>query len=284
MTPPTSAPRARDYSQVDVFTPTALLGNPLAVVHDGTGLSDERMAQFARWTHLSETAFLLPPTHPEADYRVRIFTPGGELPFAGHPTLGSAHVWLAAGGAPRQPGLIVQECGVGLVPIRRAGRLAFAAPPTSMERVDAELLHRVYAALGLAPERVRDATWLSNGFPQLVLMLDDARTVLSLKPDHSALKGLAKVGVVGPHMEGADCRFELRFFAAMIGIDEDPVTGSLNANVARWLIDSGRAPARYVAAQGTAMGRAGRVHVERDAQGTWIGGDVAECITGTVML
>jgi len=282
MTPP--APRARGFSQVDVFTPAALLGNPLAVVHDGTGLSDARMAQIARWTNLSETTFLLPPTNPEADYRVRIFTPGGELPFAGHPTLGSAHVWLAAGGVPRQAETIVQECGVGLVPIRRAGRLAFAAPKTSVERVDAELLHRVYEALGLAAERVRDAAWLSNGFPQLVLLLDDARTALALKPDHSALKGLAKVGVVGPHAEGGECRFELRFFAAMIGIDEDPVTGSLNANVAQWLIDTGRAPARYVAAQGTAMGRAGRVHVERDARGTWIGGDVAECIAGTVTL
>ncbi len=283
-TPTPPAARARAFSQVDVFTPAALLGNPLAVVHDGTGLSDAQMAQFARWTHLSETTFLLPPTNPEADYRVRIFTPGGELPFAGHPTLGSAHVWLAAGGAPRHAETIVQECGVGLVPIRRAGRLAFAAPKTSVERVDAELLHRVYDALGLAPERVRDAAWLSNGFPQLVLLVDDARTVLALKPDHSALKGLAKVGVVGPHAEGGECRFELRFFAAMIGIDEDPVTGSLNANVAQWLIDTGRAPARYVAAQGTAMGRAGRVHVERDARGTWIGGDVAECIAGTVML
>ena len=285
MTPPTpAAPRARGFSQVDVFTSSALLGNPLAVVHDGVGLSDAQMAQFARWTNLSETTFLLPPTHPEADYRVRIFTPGGELPFAGHPTLGSAHVWLGAGGTPRDRETIVQECGVGLVPIRRAGRLAFAAPKTSVERVDAELLHRVYDALGLDVERVRDAAWLSNGFPQLVLLVDDARTALALKPDHSALKGLAKVGVVGPHAEGAGCRFELRFFAAMIGIDEDPVTGSLNANVAQWLIDSGRAPARYIAAQGTAMGRAGRVHVERDAQSTWISGDVAGCIAGSVTL
>ena len=282
--PTAAASRARGFSQVDVFTSTALLGNPLAVVHDGTGLSDAQMAQFARWTKLSETTFLLPPTNPEADYRVRIFTPGGELPFAGHPTLGSAHVWLAAGHTPRDAQTIVQECGVGLVPIRRGGRLAFAAPRTSVERVEAELLHRVYDALGLAPGRVRDAAWLSNGFPQLVLLVDDAQAALALKPNHSALKGLAKVGVVGPHPEGAECRFELRFFAAMIGIDEDPVTGSLNANVAQWLIDTGRAPARYVAAQGTAMGRAGRVHVVRDERGTWIGGDVAECIAGSLML
>jgi len=280
----TESPRRRNFSEVDVFTATPLLGNPLAVVHDGSGLSDERMQAFARWTNLSETTFLLPPTHPEADYRVRIFTPGGELPFAGHPTLGSCHVWLAAGGAPRQAGTVVQECGVGLVAIRRGERLAFAAPPTTVERVDAELLHRVYAALGLDAARVRDTAWLSNGFPQLVLLVDDAATVLALKPDHAALKSLGKVGVVGPHPAGSGLDFEIRFFAAAIGINEDPVTGSLNANVARWLIDTGRAPARYVAAQGSAMGRAGRIHVERDEQGTWIGGDVAPCVDGTLIL
>ena len=278
------APGRRDFSQVDVFTATALLGNPLAVVHDGRGLDTERMQAFARWTNLSETTFLLPPTNPEADYRVRIFTPGGELPFAGHPTLGSCHVWLAAGGTPKRADTVVQECGIGLVPLRRGDRLAFAAPPTTVERADAELLHRVYAALGLDPARVRDAAWLSNGFPQLTLLLDSAATVLALKPDHATLKSLGKVGVVGPHSAGGESDFEVRFFAAAIGINEDPVTGSLNANIAQWLIDSGRAPARYVAAQGTAMGRAGRIHVRRDAEGTWIGGDVASCIAGTVML
>ena len=278
------APRRRDFSQVDVFTATALLGNPLAVVHDGSGLSTERMAAFARWTNLSETTFLLPPTNPEADYRVRIFTPGGELPFAGHPTLGSCHVWLAAGGRPKREDVVVQECAIGLVPLRRGERLAFAAPPTSVERADAELLHRVYAALDLEPTRVRDTAWLSNGFPQLVLLLDSAATVLALKPDHAALKALGKVGVVAPHPAGGGLDFEVRFFAAAIGVNEDPVTGSLNANIARWLIDSGRAPARYVAAQGSAMGRAGRIHVQRDDQGTWIGGDVAACIGGTVLL
>ena len=279
-----TAPRSRAYAQVDVFTAVALKGNPLAVVEDGTGLSDERMAEFARWTNLSETTFLLPPTNPEADYRVRIFTPGGELPFAGHPTLGSCHVWLAAGGVPKNPGVVVQECGVGLVPIRRGERLAFAAPPTVFERVDAELLHRVYAALGLDPARVRDAAWMNNGPQQLTILVDDAATVLALKPDHSALKSLAKVGVVGPHPAGGEAQFELRFFAAAIGVNEDPVTGSLNGKVAQWLIDSGRAPARYVAAQGTAMGRAGRVYVERDDAGTWIGGDVAPCVSGFVTL
>ncbi len=281
---PSEAPRRRDFSEVDVFTATALLGNPLAVVHDGRGLVTDRMAAFARWTNLSETTFLLPPTHPEADYRVRIFTPGGELPFAGHPTLGSCHAWLAAGGTPRRADTIVQECGIGLVPIRRGDRLAFAAPPTTVERADAELLQRVHAALGLDPARVHDAAWLSNGFPQLALLLDSAATVLALEPDHAALKALGKVGVVGPQAAGSGSDFEVRFFAAAIGVNEDPVTGSLNANIAHWLIDTGRAPANYVAAQGTALGRAGRVHVRRDGDGTWIGGDVAACVAGTVLL
>jgi PhzF family phenazine biosynthesis protein len=278
------APRRRGFSQVDVFTATALLGNPLAVVHDGRDLDTDRMAAFARWTNLSETTFLLAPTTPEADYRVRIFTPAGELPFAGHPTLGSCHVWLAAGGVPRRADAVVQECGIGLVPIRRGERLAFAAPPTTVERPDAELLHRVYAALGLDPARVLDAAWLTNGPRQLTLLVDDAATALALKPDHPALRHYGMVGVVGAHPAGAAFDFEVRLFAACIGVNEDPVTGSLNANIARWLIDSGRAPARYVAAQGGAMGRAGRIHVLRDAEGTWIGGDVAACVDGTVLL
>ena len=277
-------PRRRDFSQVDVFTATALLGNPLAVVHDGRGLDAGRMAAFARWTNLSETTFLLPPTTPEADYRVRIFTPGGELPFAGHPTLGSCHVWLKAGGVPKRADTVVQECGIGLVPLRRGDRLAFAAPPTTVERVDAELLHRVYAALGLDPARVRDAALLTNGPRQLTLLVDSAATALALKPDHALLKQYGMVGVVGAHPAGGEFDFEVRLFAAAIGVNEDPVTGSLNANIAQWLIDTGRAPANYVAAQGRAMGRAGRIHVRRDAEGTWIGGDVASCVDGTVML
>src|ERR1700757_2339846 len=204
------------FAQVNVFSTDPLSGNPLAVVHAAEGLSEARMAALARWTNLSETTFLLPPTHPEADYHVRIFTPGGELPFAGHPTLGSCHVWLQAGGTPKQADVVVQECSVGLVAIRRGERLAFAAPPTTVERADAELLHRVYAALGLDPARVRDTAWLSNGFPQLVLLVDDAATVLALKPDHAALKPLGKVGVVGPHPAGSELDFEVRFFAAAI--------------------------------------------------------------------
>jgi len=274
----------RRFTQLDVFTAEPLKGNPLAVVHDAQGLSDERMAAFARWTNLSETTFLLPPTDPQADYRVRIFTPGGELPFAGHPTLGSCHAWLAAGGVPKRDGEVVQQCGIGLVRVRREGsRLAFAAPPTTVESVDPAFLARVQDALGIEARRVRDAAWLTNGPRQLALLLDSADIVLALKPNHAALKALAEVGVIGPHARG-ECAYEVRFFAEPIGVEEDPVTGSLNANLAQWLIADGRAPAQYVAAQGTALGRAGRVHVRRDADGTWIGGDVAPCIEGRVIL
>jgi PhzF family phenazine biosynthesis protein len=279
-----TAPRVRGFSQVDVFSAEPLRGNGLAVVHDGTGLDDAQMAAFARWTNLSETTFLLPPTDAQADYLVRIFTPGGELPFAGHPTLGSCHVWLAAGGVPKQAGVVVQQCAAGLVPVRTGERLAFRAPPTSVERVDGEMVERVRMALGLPASAIVDARWLSNGFPQLALLLPDAATVTAIRPDHSALKSLAKVGVVGPYPAGSPCDFEVRFFAAPINVPEDPVTGSLNANLANWLIDTGRAPAQYVAAQGLALGRAGRVHVTRDADGTWIGGDVSPCIAGTVTL
>jgi PhzF family phenazine biosynthesis protein len=275
----------RRFTQLDVFTAVPLKGNPLAVVHDAQGLSDQQMAAFARWTNLSETTFLLPPADPQADYWVRIFTPGGELPFAGHPTLGSCHAWLAAGGAPQRDGEVVQQCVIGLVRIRRGGaRLAFAAPPTTVEAVDAAFLARVLDALGLDAKHLRDAAWLTNGPRQLALLLDDADTVLALKPDHAALKSLTVVGVIGPHPAGRECAYEVRFFTAPVGIDEDPVTGSLHASLAHWLIADGRAPSQYVAAQGSALGRAGRVFVRRDAEGIWIGGDVAPCIEGKVSL
>lgn len=275
----------RRFTQLDVFTAQPLRGNPLAVVHDADGLSDAQMAEFARWTNLSETTFLLPPTTAEADYRVRIFTPGGELPFAGHPTLGSCFAWLAAGGRPKQSGQVVQQCQAGCVTVKQDGeRLAFAAPPTRVEPVDGEMLSRVLPALGVERAEVLTSAWLSNGFPQLVLELDSAATVLRLKPNHPALKSLAKVGVVGRHPAGHECDVEVRFFAAPIGIDEDPVTGSLNANLAHWLIGNGRLPKRYVAAQGTQMGRAGRVYVHDDGQQVWIGGDVVPLIEGQVRL
>jgi PhzF family phenazine biosynthesis protein len=278
-----SAVRQWRYTQLDVFTETALLGNPLAVVHGADGIDDARMQAFARWTNLSETTFLLAPTDPGADYRVRIFTPGSELPFAGHPTLGSCHAWLSAGGVPRTAGRVVQQSGVGLVTVRRDGaRLAFAAPPTSVEAVEPAVLDTVCRALGVSPQSVQEAAFLSNGPRQLALRLDSAASVLALQPDHAALKSLPKVGVVGPRPAGDECDFEVRFFAASIGIAEDPVTGSLNANLARWLIPRGLAPRRYVAAQGQALGRAGRVHVEDDGESVWIGGGVVTLIDGAL--
>ena len=273
------------FTQVDVFTEQPLRGNPLAVVHGADGWSDARMQEFARWTNLSETTFLQTPVSPEADYRVRIFTPGGELPFAGHPTLGSCHAWLERGGTPRTPGRVVQECLYGLVPIRLNGvRAAFAAPPSKREEVDGATLDRVLGAIGLDRKKLRAAQWLDNGPRWLTLLLDDAAAVLALQPDHSALKHLPKVGVVAPHAAGAECQFEVRAFAASAGINEDPVTGSLNAGIAQWLIGQGIAPDSYVAMQGTCMERAGRVHVEREGDTIWVGGNSVSCIRGELSL
>ena len=273
------------FTQVDVFTGTALRGNPLAVVHGADELNDAQMQQFARWTNLSETTFLLRPTSPEADYRVRIFTPGGELPFAGHPTLGSCHAWLERGGLPKAGGRVVQECGVGLVQIRLDGeRAAFAAPPSRREAVDGAMLASMLPALGLAAEQVREARWLDNGPRWLSLLLDSAATVLAVEPDHAALKGLAKVGVIGPHAAGAECQFEVRAFAAPIGVPEDPVTGSLNASLAQWLIGEGIAPPQYVAAQGTRMERAGRVYIRSEGDTIWVGGQSVSCVRGELSL
>ena len=274
----------RRFDQLDVFSAEPLRGNPLAVVHDADGLDDARMAAFARWTNLSETTFLLPPTDPLADYRVRIFTPGGELPFAGHPTLGSCHAWLAAGGRPRQQGEVVQQCGVGRVTVRRDGqRLAFAAPPTRRSGpLDGMLLAQIARALRLPLTALRDHQWVDNGPGWCAVMLASAEAVRALQPDWPAL-GELKLGVVGPQPAGRDTQFELR---ALIGggMYEDPVTGSLNASVAQWLIGSGQAPARYVASQGHALGRAGRVYIEREGDTIWVGGDVSACIRGEVQL
>ncbi|MCB2176296.1 MAG: PhzF family phenazine biosynthesis protein [Actinomycetales bacterium] len=278
-------PRPRPFAQVDVFSASPLRGNPVAVVLDAEGLADEEMALFARWTNLSETTFVLPPTAAGADYRLRIFTPGGELPFAGHPTLGSAHAWLEAGGEPagEHP---VQECGAGLVALRRAGgTLAFAAPPTVCSGpLDGELLTRVVAALGVDTDRVVDHQWVDNGPGWLALLLRSADDVLAIEPDLGALAGL-DVGVVGPYPAGADAAFEVRAFAPGVGVGEDPVTGSLNASLAQWLIGSGRAPASYRASQGARLGRAGVIEVDSDQGGNvWIGGATTTRIRGTVTL
>ena len=274
----------RDFRQVDVFSSDALRGNPVAVVHDADGITDDQMRAFARWTNLSETTFLLTPTDPEADYRLRIFTPGSELPFAGHPTIGSAHAWLEAGGQPASADRIVQECGAGLVHVRRGERLAFAAPPlTRSGPVDPGDLEAVVGALGLTVDDVVDAAWVDNGPGWMGLLLRDAEQVLALRPDFSSLH--EDVGVVGP-WSGGDTACEVRAFCpAGSGITEDPVTGSLNAGLAMWLAGT-VLPASYVAAQGTAIGRAGRVHVERspddEVDTIWVGGDASTVIHGEV--
>ena len=295
--------RLRPFQQVDVFTATPYRGNPLAVVLDGDGLSTEAMQRFTDWTNLSEATFVLPPT-PEghaagADYRVRIFCPGRELPFAGHPTLGSCHAWLQAGGQPRQPGRVVQECGVGLVELRQDGtRLAFAAPPllTSgpLDEADVALIAR---GLKVARSDIVAHAWCDNGPRWRGVLLRSAKQVLALRPDAAVLAGLdvgvvgprAKVGVVGKagHAEEAAeaIAFEVRaFLPGHSGLMEDPVTGSLNAALAQWLIGAGIAPPRYTASQGTALGRAGRVHVAQDGEHIWIGGDTVTCVQGSVLL
>jgi PhzF family phenazine biosynthesis protein len=272
----------RRFSQIDVFTDEPYLGNPVAVVHDAEGLDDETMHRFARWTNLSETTFLLPPTDPGADYRVRIFTPGVELPFAGHPTLGTCHAWLAAGGVPRAGDTIVQQCAAGLITVRRgADGLAFAAPPLIRSGpVDDAVLDEVAAALRIERSGIVDAAWADNGPGWVAVMLRDAAAVLALSPAPSELK----IGVVGRQPAGSETAFEVRAFFPKNGAsDEDPVTGSLNASLAMWLLGSGAATAPYVASQGTAMGRRGRVQVTTDDAGAiWIGGGTVTCVSGDV--
>jgi PhzF family phenazine biosynthesis protein len=317
--------KSRAFTQIDVFTDQAYLGNPVAVVLDSEGLSDEAMQQFARWTQLSETTFLLPVSAAAraagADYRVRIFTPGGELPFAGHPTLGTAHAWREAGGQAQHPDRIVQECGVGLVTLRRDASpqaWAFAAPALQRSEPTPDALTRVCQALGLDRALVLRAQHLHNGPHWLGLLLDSPETVLALDPDHAALKrtGL-KVGVAArytaaPGLIGRANRearafahhrepalptqgaaqhddfkadLEVRAFAATIGIAEDPVTGSLNASLAQWLMSDGVLPPQYTAAQGTVLGRCGRVRLTQDASGqVWVGGHTVTCISGQVRL
>jgi PhzF family phenazine biosynthesis protein len=281
-----STPSPRPFHQVTVFSASALLGNPLAVIHAAEGLDEADMAALARWTNLSETTFLLPPTDPGADYRVRIWTPFGELPFAGHPTLGSCWAWLAAGGQPRQAGQVVQECGVGLVTVRssvdgRPDRLAFAAPPLRRSGpVDEATLQQAAAGLGLAREEIIGHQWVDNGPGWFALMVGSAARLLALRPDWSVL-GAMKFGIVAPQAAGADTDFEVR---GLFNGLEDPVTGSLNAGLGQWLIGAGLAPERYVAAQGQALGRAGRVYVQRSGDTVWVGGDVAPVVEGLIRL
>jgi PhzF family phenazine biosynthesis protein len=273
----------RPFAQVDVFTPTPYAGNPVAVVLDGTGLTDDQMQRFANWTNLSETTFVLPPSAAEADYRVRIFTPVLELPFAGHPTLGTCHAWLEiAGGRPKRDDVIVQECAAGLISVRRTDDgLAFAAPPLIRSGPAEEaLVERIATILGIPRSEILAAEWADNGPGWVVVLLASAQAALAVTPAASELD----LGVVGPYPAGSPAAFEVRAFFPKDGVAvEDPVTGSLNASLAQWLLASGRATAPYTASQGTALGRAGRVFITTDESGAvWVGGGTIACITGTV--
>ena len=302
--------KQRLFKQIDVFTATPYRGNPVAVVLDGADLSELEMTSFARWTNLSETTFVLPPVNKSADYRLRIFTPGNELPFAGHPTLGSCHGWLEAGGQPKNKNFIVQECAKGLIKIRRDANLglAFAAPELTRSSPSPVVLAQVAAALGIKAAQITAAQLLDNGPLWLSLLLDSPETVLQLAPNHQELAKLGvKVGVAGIYpveaaspliaranreakaftQEAAMVKpdLEVRAFAACMGVNEDPVTGSLNASLAQWLMADGYMPGQYIAAQGACLKRAGQVDLQRDAEGqVWVGGESVTCINGTVTL
>ena len=273
----------RRFSQVDVFADVAYFGNPVAVVLDSEGLSTEQMQRFAGWTNLSETTFVTPPIAAAADYALRIFTPSRELPFAGHPTLGTCHAWLSGTGIDKDR--IVQECKAGTIPIRRSGDvLAFAAPPLARSGPVAEpLLARLAVILHIDRSEVVDAQWVDNGPGWVAVLLADAEAVLALRPGNVAE---LYIGAVGPYPPGSPTAFEVRAFFPKGGATaEDPVTGSLNASVGEWLVRTGRARTPYVASQGTALGRQGRVHLSTDDGGTiWVGGRTITCVSGTVSL
>ena len=274
----------RRFAQVDVFTTTPYGGNPVAVVLDADGLATEAMQRFAHWTNLSETTFVLPPTTPDADYRARIFTPVAELPFAGHPTLGTCHAWLAAGGRARGPDAVVQECGAGLIAVRPTDDgLAFAAPARLRdEPVDDALADRLGRTLGIGRAAMLDTQWVDNGPGWVGVLLGDAETLRGLRPAYDDLD----IGVIAPLPEGSAEAFEVRAFFPLAGaMVEDPVTGSLNASFAQWLLATGRATAPYVARQGAALGRSGRVYVTTDDGGAvWVAGGTTTRIDGHVDL
>ncbi|WP_262775361.1 PhzF family phenazine biosynthesis protein [Brevibacterium permense] len=294
----------RRFAQVDVFSAVPFQGNPVAVIVDADGLEEKQMARIANWTNLSETTFILPPDDPAADYRLRIFTPHRELPFAGHPTLGSAAAWLDAGGAPKHEDRIVQECGAGLVDIRRSPRrggpngptadsptaatdapsetLAFAAPDRLRSGpLDDAYVDQIATALGVDRAEILGHQWVDNGPGWAAVRLASADQVLALTPDFAAIPD-AKLGVLGAHPDGADHEYEIRAFVPGVGVAEDPVTGSLNASVAQWLIGENLAPNSYTATQGTALGRSGVISITAEDDEIWVGGDTSICIRGTV--
>ncbi len=274
----------RPFAEVDVFTTAPYQGNPVAVVLDGTGLSKAEMQRFAIWMNLSETTFVLPPEDGGADYNVRIFTPVAELPFAGHPTLGTCHAWLSGDARPKRADVVVQQCASGLISVRRlSDLLAFAAPPLIRSGpVEESIVQHVASVLRIGRDQIQEAQWADNGPGWVAVMLASAQAVLELRPGLVDLD----VGVVGPYPPGSPCDYEVRAFFPKDGTTvEDPVTGSLNASLAQWLIREGRAEAPYVVSQGTVLGRSGRVHISTDSDGTiWVGGRTVTCVTGHVDL
>ncbi|MCL2466722.1 MAG: PhzF family phenazine biosynthesis protein [Micrococcales bacterium] len=279
-------PHPRRFAQVDVFSSAPYLGNPVAVVLDAAGLDDETMQRVARWTNLSETTFVLPATNPKADYQLRIFTPGRELAFGGHPTLGSAHAWLEHGGVPGDAERVVQECNVGLVEVRRGeGILSFAAPATRRSgELDEEYLDQVVAAFGIDRDQVVSHQWADNGPGWAVVRLATAQEVLDLEPDLSQLP-TAMLGAIGAYPQGSEHAFEVRSFAPGVGVPEDPVCGSMNASVGQWLVRTGAVPGAYTVSQGARLGRAGSVTITPDADGTiWVGGATTTLFAGTALV
>lgn len=279
---------SRKFVQVDVFSETPFLGNPVAVVVEADGLTDQQMQNLASWTNLSETTFILKPTSNEADYRLRIFTPGGELPFAGHPTLGSAHAWLENGGKSKTRGAVVQECEAGLVTLLQddeSGALSFQAPPTLRSGdLEHDLLEEICKALSIDETEIVAHQWVDNGPGWACIQLGSAQKVLDLKPKFESGSKLM-LGVIGAFPEGHDFAFELRAFAPSVGVFEDPVTGSLNASVAQWLYRSGKQKNDYKVSQGTKLGRSGIVEIKFDASGnTWVGGATTTLIRGQISL
>jgi len=276
----------RAFAQVDVFSSHPLKGNPVAVILDGEGLSTNQMQQLARWTNLSETTFVLRATDPDADYRLRIFTPGGELPFAGHPTLGSAHAWLENGGTPGRGDRVVQQCQAGLVAVLRGERmLSFAAPPTLRTGpIDDSEVDLIAAAFKIDRERIIDHQWVDNGPGWAVVRLSTAREVLDLEPDLTVIPQ-SMVGAIGAYPEGSEYQFEMRTFAPKIGVAEDPVCGSMNAGVGQWLTAGGTVPGSYRVSQGAALGREGSIEITADIEGTvWVGGATRTIIRGVIAL
>ncbi|BAU97103.1 epimerase [Corynebacterium suranareeae] len=270
---------SRPFYQVDVFSAEPFMGNPLAVIADADDLSDAQMARIARWTNLSETTFLLSATQREADYRVRIFTPTGELPFAGHPTLGTAHVFQELHGSTHSQ--LIQECAAGLIPVRTGDQLAFQAPPTIKDGpLDDTYIHHACEALGIGAQLVQGHQWVDNGPGWAVIELPSAQHVLDIEPQFNAEVPL-KLGVIGAYPKGSPHAFEVRAFAP--GIGEDPVTGSLNASIAQWLNRTGRAGDGYIASQGSVLGRAGEIHISVEEETIWVGGAVATVFKGEAL-